>query len=513
VAANGPPPEPPHQFWGTVTVGVNPADEGTKVEAYVNDAYAAETTVDNLGRYGYVPTFFVPGTAGATVKFYVGTLLASPTAIWELGGTTNLNLTIAAPPPTVTGVNPNSGTQGQAIPAVILTGTNFTGATSVSFGAGITVNSFIVNLATQITANIAIDGAATVGARTVSVTTPVGTGTLPGGFTVNPVSPAPTVTSVNPNSGTQGQAIPAVIITGTNFTGATSVSFGAGITVNSFTFNSATQITANISIAGAATVGARTVSVTTPAGTGTLPNGFTVNAASATQKLIGADDATPVGGYTSGALILFKCQAIATGDVTEIRVKGCGTGTTFKIGIYADASGSPTTLLGYNNTATASSASWQAVALNTPVAVTSGTFYWLGISAYGINAIGYTNDTCTVKYKFPPGDMPGPAGTGYSNGSSCGLIAGWGIAPGPPTPTPLSPAIPITFSWTASTGATKYQLQVNTSSDFSGTTSLFDSEVTATTQVVAVPIGTTCYWHVRAGMPWSAWSPTGTVSP
>ncbi|MCJ7654044.1 MAG: hypothetical protein MUO97_01880, partial [Dehalococcoidia bacterium] len=233
------------------------------------------------------------------------------------------------------------------------------------------------------------------------------------------------------------------------------------------------------------------------------------------QKLIGADDATPVGGYTSGAILLFKCQAIATGNVTEIRVKGYGTGTTFKVGIYSDSSGSPTTLLGYNNTATASSASWQAVSLNVSVAVTSGTYYWLGISAYGLNAIGYTNATCTIKYKTPPGDMPSPAGTGYSNGSSCGLIAGWGSAGGalgPPTPSNPVASIPITFSWTASAGATKYQLQVNTNSGFSGT-SLFDSEVTATTQVVAVPIGTTCYWHVRAGMPWSAWTPTGTVIP
>ncbi|MGB8708073.1 MAG: hypothetical protein WCD72_09070, partial [Dehalococcoidia bacterium] len=219
VAADGPPPPLPHQFYGTVKVDGTPAAEGTKVEAYVNDVKAAETAVDNLGRYGYVPTFKVPGTAGATVKFYVGTLLANETFIWEVGGYTNLNLTVTqAPPgtPTVTSVNPNSGTQGQALPAVIITGTNFTGATAVSFGAGITVNSFPVNSATQITANISIAGAAAVGARNVSVTTPGGTGTLPNGFTVNAVPPGtPTVTSVNPNSGTQGQALPAVIITGT----------------------------------------------------------------------------------------------------------------------------------------------------------------------------------------------------------------------------------------------------------------------------------------------------------
>lgn len=67
-----------------------------------------------------------------------------------------------------------------------------------------------------------------------------------------------------------------VVITGTNFTGATSVSFGAGITVTAFTVDSPTQITAIISIAETAALGPRDVSVTSPYGTGTLLNGFTV---------------------------------------------------------------------------------------------------------------------------------------------------------------------------------------------------------------------------------------------
>jgi primosomal replication protein N len=87
---------------------------------------------------------------------------------------------------------------------------------------------------------------------------------------------APTVTAVNPDSGTQGQCPMTVIIRGTNFTGATAVSFGTGITVNSFTVNSAAQITATICIAAGTAPGARDVSVTTAGGTGTLRGGFTV---------------------------------------------------------------------------------------------------------------------------------------------------------------------------------------------------------------------------------------------
>ncbi len=89
----------------------------------------------------------------------------------------------------------------------------------------------------------------------------------------------PTIASVNPNSGVQGETLE-VTIGGTGFTGATAVGFGDGIAVNSFTVVSATQITANISISATATPGLRDVSVTTPNGTGTLTDGFTVVATS-----------------------------------------------------------------------------------------------------------------------------------------------------------------------------------------------------------------------------------------
>ena len=85
----------------------------------------------------------------------------------------------------------------------------------------------------------------------------------------------PLVISVNPNSGTYNKTLN-ITISGKKFTGATSVSFGTGISINSFTINSDTQITASITISSAATAGKRDVSVTTPKGTGTLTGGFTV---------------------------------------------------------------------------------------------------------------------------------------------------------------------------------------------------------------------------------------------
>ena len=88
--------------------------------------------------------------------------------------------------------------------------------------------------------------------------------------------PAFTISSVNPDSGNQGQTLSSVVITGNYFICASAVSFGSGITVNSFAVNSASQITASITIAANAALGARDVSVTAPGGTGTLPDGFIV---------------------------------------------------------------------------------------------------------------------------------------------------------------------------------------------------------------------------------------------
>ena len=151
---------------------------------------------------------------------------------------------------------PQSGTTGTII---TITGLNFSGATAVSFG-GVPAQSFTVNSSTSITAVVAAGSSGT-----ITVTTPSGTATI-AGFTY--VTPAPIITSFTPTSGTTGTS---VTIAGTNFTGATAVSFG-GIAAQSFNVNSSTSITAIV--AGGAS---GNVSVTTPGGTVTIA-GFTYNA-------------------------------------------------------------------------------------------------------------------------------------------------------------------------------------------------------------------------------------------
>ena len=85
------------------------------------------------------------------------------------------------------------------------------------------------------------------------------------------VEPPPTITSFTPTNGPP--VITSVTISGTNFTGATAVTFN-GMSA-SFTVTSATTIQATV------TTGATTgpISVTTPVGTATNASAFTVEVA------------------------------------------------------------------------------------------------------------------------------------------------------------------------------------------------------------------------------------------
>jgi hypothetical protein len=99
--ATEPPPEMPHQLYGTVDFDGDPVQEGTLVEAFVDNIKQTETTVDGEGRYGYSPIFRVSGSPGSTVTFYVGGIEADEDAAWESGKVQALNLTIhevPAPP-------------------------------------------------------------------------------------------------------------------------------------------------------------------------------------------------------------------------------------------------------------------------------------------------------------------------------------------------------------------------------------------------------------------------------
>jgi hypothetical protein len=219
----------------------------------------ATVTVTGMNFTGATAVSF-GGTAAASFNVVNATTITAVVAagtsgnvsVTTPGGTASLSGFTFIPPPTISSFTPTSGGPGVTI---TITGTNFTGATAVSFG-GTAANSFNVINSTTISAVVA-SGAS----GNVSITTAGGIANM-AGFTF---IPGPVINSFAPTSGFTGTVI---TITGSNFTGASSVSFG-GVPASSFTVVNANTITA---IVGSGATGI--VTITAPGGT-VSQSGFT----------------------------------------------------------------------------------------------------------------------------------------------------------------------------------------------------------------------------------------------
>ncbi|HUY23344.1 MAG TPA: IPT/TIG domain-containing protein [Acidimicrobiales bacterium] len=162
--------------------------------------------------------------------------------------------------PTVTGVAPTSGpTSGDD--DVTITGTGFTGATTVTFGT-VAATRFTVVSDTKMTA---VSPAQAAGTRDILVSTTAGTSTPTAVDQFTYRAPLPTVTGVAPASGPASGGT-TVTITGAGFTGTTRVVFGT-VAATSFTVVSDTRVTA---VSPAQAAGIRNIVLSTAVGTSAL---------------------------------------------------------------------------------------------------------------------------------------------------------------------------------------------------------------------------------------------------
>ena len=269
-------------FWGTTNATVT----GTSI--FSGATLAAGSGV-SFSSYNYTSA---PTAVSFVATVVPGTTLGiRPLTIQNVGsGTATVpgDVDIRYRAPSFTSVTPSSSVQGTTL-NVVVTGTDFFDQTQVktaiAFGAGITVNTVTINSINQLTANITVNGAATIGTRDITLTNAVssnsgGTETATNAFeVVISGNPAPDATSITPVSGVQGTTVP-VTITGTNFnTNYTSVTFGAGLSVSNLVVNSSTSMVATVVIAANATTGLRSVTVTNAGpggGVDVLTNAFTV---------------------------------------------------------------------------------------------------------------------------------------------------------------------------------------------------------------------------------------------
>ena len=113
--------------------------------------------------------------------------------------------------PTLNGVGPVSGEQGQTLTGVQLIGqfTHWTSAQpTVTFGQGITVSNVVVQNATSLTVDLAIDPLAQIGGRTVTVTTQLtGGAEIVSGHLFSAVAGPAIISGISPSRGNQGQEV------------------------------------------------------------------------------------------------------------------------------------------------------------------------------------------------------------------------------------------------------------------------------------------------------------------
>ncbi len=220
-------------------------------------------------------------TATATLSYSAPWVMQMATFRASGGGTGN-------PAPTVTSIAPNNGTTTGGTP-ITITGTGFLSGATVSLG-GTAATGVTVVSSTSITATTA---AHTSGAVSVVVTnTDAKSGTLSNGYTYTASNPAPTVTSISPNSGSASGGTP-VTITGTGFLAGATVKLGGTAATGVVVVNS-TSITATTP---AHAGGAVSVVVTnTDAQAGTLNNGYTYINPAPTVTSITPNNGTANGG-------------------------------------------------------------------------------------------------------------------------------------------------------------------------------------------------------------------------
>ena len=212
-------------FSGATAVTFN----GTSASFTVSSATAIQATVPAGATSGPVAVTTPAGTATSSTAFTV------------------------VPPPAISGFAPASGPVGTS---VSISGTSFSGTTAVTFnGASATFS---------VTSDTAIQATVPAGATTglIGVTTPGGTATSSSAFRVMPA-----ITSFTPSSGPAGTS---VSISGSSFSGATTVTFNGTRATFSVTSNTAIQAT----VPAGATTGP--IGVTTPAGAATSSSAFTV---------------------------------------------------------------------------------------------------------------------------------------------------------------------------------------------------------------------------------------------
>lgn len=379
---------------GSTSIGGTLTITGTNFSSSDNDVWftddnsngtAAKVTNVAATNGGTILTVSVPAgviDGNLNVRSFDGSGGAFLSNAWpiDIGGGTG---------PNITSVDPALGPAG-GWTEVTISGSGFTGATAVRFG-GVNANSFTVDSPTQITA-VTPEGAV-FSTVDVEVQTTGGLVTLLNGYQYT-FNPAPNITNISPNSGSDAGG-DTVTITGGSVVGVTNVTFD-GVAGTNLTITSATSLEVDTP------PGSGLVDVTASgSGSSTITDGFTyiggpagafVNIGPGIGGSLGVPSLTGTGDLTPGSATGYSTTVSGTSpfNLGYLFLSLTQGAVPFKQGTFY-----PIPILGQ---------------INIPMDISGG----LTIPATIPTGQGFEGQSITIQWWF--NDATAPAGAAGSNG-------------------------------------------------------------------------------------------------
>ena len=287
---------------GTVTLTGNAPSGG-----------AAVTIAQNGTTLGTVTVAANTSSIQFTITLGTGTGTQTFTATYN-GTSKSATVNVTASGPAITSFTPVKGPVGTT---VTVTGTGFTGTTSVKFN-GVTAT-YTTNSSTQITCH----APAGAGTGHITVTTSAGTATSSGSFTLT--ATAAHLTSLSPSSVRAGNAAFTLTVTGTGFVSGAAVGWNGS--ARTTTFVSSTEVTAVIHASDVTTAGTASVTVVNPSAAASNALTFTVTSAGVVPVSLTFNPSTVQPGGTTIGTITLSAAAPTGGAAVALSQNGTSLGT------------------------------------------------------------------------------------------------------------------------------------------------------------------------------------------
>lgn len=241
------------------------------------------------------------------------------------------NLTAGSnPAPTTSGLSPTSATQGENGLTLTVSGSNFVNNAVVRWNGTDRATTFVSS--SLLEAAVSTADLSTSGTASITVFNPA-----PGGgtsnaqtFTINPQvvpNPVPTVSTLSPNTASEGGAGFTLTVNGTNFASSALVRWNG--TNRATTFVSPTQLTATIAAADIATAGNATVSVFNPAPGGGTSGNLTFSITVPNNPVPVATSLAPSTGTAGGASFTLTVNGSSFVNGSTVRWNASNRATTF----------------------------------------------------------------------------------------------------------------------------------------------------------------------------------------